>query len=249
VGDTEHFARTILSVIPPELVVHDEEEACPYLPDQRARRPLRQPLRRLTGAEFDQRLEAGDRRMGTLLYTQHCPACVACEPIRVDVNAFAPSRAQRRAQAKGDARIRAQLGPLEVDAQRVALYLKHERGRGLAHEGYSIDADGYRRFLVESCVEGFEIRYFLDEELVALAVVDHGQRALSAVYTFWDPAQAALSLGTYSILSQLALAKRAGLDWVYLGLAIAQNPSMAYKLRFFPHERRIAGAWRRFLRE
>ncbi|HEX2656860.1 MAG TPA: arginyltransferase [Polyangia bacterium] len=243
------MARTILSVIPPELVVHDEEDACPYLPDRRARRPLRQPLRRLNGAEFDQRLEAGDRRMGTLLYTQHCPTCVACEPIRIDVKAFAPTRAQRRAQAKGDLRIRAELGPLVVDEERVALYLKHERGRGLSHEGYAIDAEGYRRFLVDSCVDGFEIRYTVDQQLAAVAVVDRGQRALSAVYTFWDPDHAALSLGTYSILSQLGLARAAGLDWLYLGLAIAENPSMAYKMRFFPHERRIQGAWRRFLHE
>lgn len=242
------MARTILSVIPPEVVVHDAEERCPYLPEQRARRPLRQPVRRLTGAEFDQRLEAGDRRMGTLLYTQACPACAACEPIRVDVNGFAPSRAQRRAKEKGDACIRVHVGPLEVDDQRVALYLKHERERGLSHDEFSIDAEAYRRFLVESCVEAFELRYFVDEQLVAVAIVDRGERALSAVYTFWDPAHAALSLGTYSILSQLALAKAMGLQWVYLGLAVAQNPSMAYKLRFFPHERRIGGTWQRFSR-
>ena len=75
------------------------------------------------------------------------------------------------------------------------------------------------------------------------------KRALSAVYTYWDPAYAGLSLGTYSILSQLRLARASGLEWVYLGLAIAQNPSMAYKLRFFPHERRIGGTWRRFSRD
>ena len=240
------MARTILPVVPPELVVYDDEEACPYLPEQRARRPLRHPLRRLTGAEFDQRLEAGDRRMGTLLYTQACPTCVACEPIRVDVAGFRPSRAQRRAIIKGDDRIEARIGPVEVDDERLALYLKHERERGLAHGDTTIDADGYRRFLFESCVDGFEIRYVVDDQLAAVAIVDRGLNALSAVYTFWDPAHAALSLGTYSILSQIALAKAGGLQWVYLGLAVAQNRSMAYKLRFFPHERRIGGVWRRF---
>jgi len=39
-----------------------------------------------------------------------------------------------------------------------------------------------------------------------------------------------------------------GLDWVYLGLAIRENHSMAYKLAFMPHERRIGGAWQRFAR-
>jgi len=238
--------RTILNVLPPELVVHDVEEDCEYLPGRRARRPLRLPLRGLTAAEFDGRLEAGDRRASRLLYTQACPACTACEPIRVDVRAFAPNRSQRRAQARGDACITARIGPVEADDSRVALYLRHLELRGLGRGKESIDVREYAAAFVASCVDGFEIRYFLGEEMVGLAITDRGQRSLSAVYTAWDPTHEALSLGTYSILAQIALARREGLDWVYLGLAIQDSPSMAYKTRFRPHERRIGGVWRRF---
>lgn len=239
----------ILAVTPPELVVRDEEDACVYLPGRRARQPLRQPLRRLTAAEFDARLAAGDWRAGTLLYNQACPACAACEPIRVDVRAFAPSRSQRRAQAKGDAEVRVERGPIAVDEARIALYRAHERGRGLDHGGRPpIDTLEYESFFAQSCVEGFELRYFVADRLAGVAVTDRGARALSAVYTFWDPTHAGLSLGTYSILTQLALARDSGLDWVYLGLAIRENHAMAYKLAFMPHERRIGGAWRRFAR-
>ena len=240
----------ILSVTPPEIVVHDEEQPCAYLPGRLARQPLRQPLRPLTGVEFDLRLAAGDRRAATLLYTQACSGCVACEPIRVDVRAFAPSRSQRRAQAKGDAAVEIQSGPVEVDDARVALYRLHERGRGLDRPGHpAIDRRGYESFFAKSCVEGFELRYLVAGQLAGVAVTDRGARALSAVYTFWDPSHAALSLGTYSILTQIALARRLGLDWLYLGLAIRDNHSMAYKLAFLPHERRIDGAWRRFSRD
>jgi arginyl-tRNA--protein-N-Asp/Glu arginylyltransferase len=236
----------MLKVIPPEVVVHDAEEACEYLPERRANRPLRLPLRDLTPAEFDGRLEAGDRRAGRLLYTQECPACTACEPIRVDVRAFVPSRSQRRAQAKGDACIVARIGPVEADDRRVALYLKHLEMRGLGRGAKPIDVREYAAAFVASCVDGFEIRYFIGQEIVGVAITDHGQRSLSAVYTTWDPTYEALSLGTYSILTQIALARRAGLDWVYLGLAIEDSPAMAYKIRFRPHERRIGGVWRRF---
>ena len=239
----------ILAVTPPELVVHDEENACVYLPGRRARQPLRQPLRRLTAPEFDARLAAGDRRAGTLLYNQACPSCAACEPLRVDVGAFAPSRSQRRAQAKGDAAVRVERGPVEVDDARIALYRAHERGRALDPGGRPpIDTLEYESFFAESCVEGFELRYFVGGRLAGVAVTDRGARALSAVYTFWDPAHAALSLGTYSILTQIALARAWGLDWLYLGLAIRENHAMAYKLAYLPHERRIGGAWRRFAR-
>jgi arginine-tRNA-protein transferase len=236
-------------IVPPEIVVRDEEEACAYLPGRRARQPLRAPVRPLTGAEFDERMAAGDRRAGPLLYTQTCPACAACEPIRVDVHTFAPSRSQRRAQARAAAAVTVQTGPIEVDETRIALYRAHERGRGLDRDGRPpIDAMGYESAFAMSCVEGFELRYHVAGRLAGVAITDRGARSLSAVYTFWDPAHAALSLGTFSILTQIALARRWGLDWLYLGLAIRDNPSMAYKLAFMPHERRIGGNWRRFAR-
>lgn len=243
------MAGRILAVTPPEIVVHDQEQPCVYLPGRRARQPLRQPVRRLTPAELDARLDAGDRRAGTLLYNQACPTCAACEPLRVDVRAFVPSRSQRRAQAKADAAVTVEAGPIEVDQARLALYEAHQRGRGLDRDGQPpIDARGYESFFAMSCAEGFEIRYFVGGRLAGVAVTDRGARALSAVYTFWDPTHAGLSLGTYSILTQLRLARRLDLDWVYLGLAIRDNHAMAYKLAFMPHERRIAGVWQRFAR-
>ncbi|HEY4185127.1 MAG TPA: arginyltransferase [Polyangia bacterium] len=242
-------ART-MAVSPPEIVVHDKEEPCSYLPDRLARQPLRYPLRRLAPAEFDVRLEQGDRRAGTMLYNQACPSCVACEALRVGVTTFVPSRSQRRAQAKGDAAVTVEVGPIEVDDARIALYRSHHSGRDLERDGATpIDAAAYESYLAMSCTEGFEVRYFVAERLAGVAITDCGARALSAVYTFWDPAHAALSLGTYSILTQIALARQMKLDWLYLGLAIRENHSMAYKLAFMPHERRIAGAWRRFARD
>jgi leucyl-tRNA---protein transferase len=234
------------SVSPPEIVVRDEEDACAYLPGRRARQPLRQPIRRLTAAEFDARLAAGDRRIGTLLYNQACAGCAACEALRVDVRAFAPSRSQRRAQAKGDAAVAVQLGPIVVDDARVALYRAHERGQGLDQGGRPpIGALEYESFFAMSCVEGLEVRYLVGGRLCGVAIVDRGERALSAVYTYWDPAYAALSLGTYSILTEIALARRWALDWLYLGLAVRDNRSLTYKLAFMPHERRVDGAWQR----
>ena len=238
-----------LPVLPPEMLVRDEEEACLYLPGQRARQPLRAPLRQRTGVEFDARLEAGDRRAGPMLYNQACPACAACEPIRVDVRAFAPSRSQRRALARATPVVAVQLGPIEVDDARLALYRAHERGRGLDRDGRPpIDLPEYESAFAMSCVEGFEVRYRIAGQLAGVAITDRAARSLSAVYTFWDPAHADLSLGTVSILTQIALARRFGLDWLYLGLAIRDNHSMAYKLAFMPHERRIGGTWRRFTR-
>ena len=109
-----------------------------------------------------------------------------------------------------------------------------------------MDSLGYQRFLVDRQCEAFEIRYLLDDRLVGVAVTDRGDRALSAVYCYYDPALKNLSLGTYSILTQLRLCREWGLDHLYLGLYIAGCDAMAYKARFRPHERRIGGQWTRF---
>lgn len=226
--------------------MHDADEVCPYLPGEVARRPLRMPTRPLTRTEFALRLANGDRRTGTFLYTQACAKCHACEPLRVDVRAFTPSRSQSRAKKRGDRELSIELGPCEVDDERVALYQAHQRGRGLAREGSTLDARGYESFLVDSFVESFELRYRLDDRLVGVAITDRAADSLSAVYTYFDPTLTRLSLGTYSILAQVALCAEWRLPWLYLGLAIEASPHMRYKLRFVPHERRIDGEWRRF---
>ena len=242
------MAVPILPEIPPELVVYDRPSRCPYLPERVARLPLRLPVRRLSRDELDERLAAGDRRQGVLLYRPSCPSCQACEPIRVDASRFSPSRNHRRVLRRTTKAVRVEMGSPRVDDRRVALYNAHKEGRGLADAQPPIDEEGYRDFLVESCCESFELRYFVGTELVGVAVVDRGADSLSAVYCHFDPAYSRLSLGTFSILQQLSLCRRWSLSWLYLGLYIDDCAPMRYKSGYFPHERFSGGSWRRFTR-
>lgn len=228
---------------PPELVVHDAPSPCPYLVEQISRLPLRLPIRRLRRTELEERLAAGDRRQGLMLYRTACPSCLACEPIRIDVDEFRPGRTQRRIERRGDQVIETEVAPLEPTAEKVALYNKHKRGRGLSSGERAIDLDGYTAFLGESCCDSFELRYRVDGRLMGVAVVDRAEGSLSAVYFYFDPAYEALSPGVYSVLKQLQLCRRWGLRHLYLGLYIAACPSMAYKRRYLPHERLLDGRW------
>ena len=232
---------------PDELLVLDEAEPCPYLPGRVARMPLRLPVRPLTPAETDARLAAGDRRHGRLLYRPSCPACRACQPIRVDVERFVPSRSQKRTMARCDRELTIEIGPPELSAERLLLYEKHKHGRGLAGDAKKpLDEKGYIGFLVDRCVDAFEIRYLFDGELVGVAVADRGEHALSAVYCYFDPTHARLGIGTYSVLKQIAICRSEGLQHLYLGLYIEENPHMRYKALFRPHERLVDDVWRTF---
>src|SRR3546814_16404776 len=65
------------------------------------------------------------------------------------------------------------------------------------------------------------------KRLLAVAVTDELPQALSAVYTFFEPEQAARSLGTLAVLPQIQWAQREGLSHLYLGYWIATHPKMA----------------------
>jgi len=231
---------------PLELIVYDELGPCPYLPGQVARMPLRIPLRRLSREEFDRRLETGNRRQGRLLYRTQCPACSACEPIRVIVDKFVPGKTQRRVLRQGERAFRVEFGPPELTRDRVALYNRHKQVRGLMRDDGALGASGYEAFLVDTCCETFELRYFVDDKLVGVAVVDRGDDALSAVYTYYDPDYEHLSPGVFSVLTQIELCRRWGLSHLYLGLYVEGCSRMTYKGRYTPHERLINGRWRRF---
>jgi len=226
-----------------EIVVYDRPNPCAYLPGQMARLPHRLPVDPLTPEQFDERLAAGDRRSGPLLYRPACPRCSACEPIRLSLARFAPRESQRRTKRRGDAWLDVRVRTPIVDARRVELFNRHREGRGLEHGDGAIDEEGYRQFLTETCCETVEFAYRHEGRLVAIAIADLGRTSLSAVYCFYEPEFTGLSLGTYSVLRQAEFCQQTGRMHLYLGFYIAQSTHMVYKGEFRPHERLIDGRW------
>lgn len=229
-----------------DIVIIDETESCPYLDGQTARMPLRMPLERIRPHQVDERLAEGNRRTGEFIYQTNCPTCNACQAIRLDCFEFEFSRNQRRRISKGNQKFTQQIGSLQSDPERLDLFNRHRRLRGLAKRDSDIDADEYVWGFVRSCFESFEISYWLGDQLACLAVCDRGQNALSAVYTFFDPDLSSDSLGTYSILKQIEYCRNNNLQHLYLGYYVAGSRHMEYKSRFAPNERLIDGRWVEF---
>ncbi len=228
---------------PPELVVFDRTSTCPYLPELSARLPLRLPARSLRADELDQRLAAGDRRQGPVLYRTNCPECKACVPLRIDVERFEFSRAHRRILKRASREFSVEFGLPAADAARVRLYNRHKIERGLGDADGRIDLEGYRAFLVDTCCDSFEMRFVREGQLAAVAVLDRGFSSLSAVYCYYDPDLARHSLGTFAILREIDLCRAWGMRYLYLGLYVVGSNPMAYKARFFPHQQRRLGRW------
>ena len=196
--------------------------------------------------QTDRRLAAGHRRTGEFIYETRCPSCQACQPVRLICPEYVFSKNAKRVLSKNNNHYRQEFGPSRCDQQRLDLFNKHRLNRGLATEEADIDQEGYEWGFVRTCMTSFEISYWDDQRLVAVAICDRGLNSLSAVYTFYDPDDAKNSVGTYSILKQIQYCRENELQHLYLGYYIAQSPHMRYKSRFTPQERLVHGRWSRF---
>jgi len=231
---------------PQEIIVIDQLSPCPYLAGRTARLPHRQPLKRLTLRQFDERLEIGDRRSGTMLYRPGCPSCTACEPIRLNLATFRPNATQRRTFRQGEQLLETRFALPTVDDARIDLFNLHRELRGLDRGDEPIDTLGYEQFLTDSCCRTVELSYWHKGQLVGVAITDVSLKALSAVYCFFDPRLTDLSIGTYSVLKQVELCRAQQRQFLYLGYYVAGSPHMIYKAKFHPHERRVNDNWQLF---
>ncbi len=226
-------------------VVSNDPEPCPYLPTATMQLPLRMPTARLTPDLFDQLLAEGDRRSGPLLYRPACPSCSACEAIRVHVPTFHATRSQRRAARRNDDVTVERVRP-SVTAEHLRLYNRHSRERGLSLREQLATETDYRFFLVETSVDSWELRYLVGDRLIAVSILDFGQRSVSSVYHYFDPDEARRSLGVFSVLREIELCRELGMEWYYLGLYVAACDHLNYKAEYHPHQRRIGGVWHQF---
>lgn len=226
-----------------EVLVHDELEPCPYLDGQVARLPLRWQRTLLSPEEFDAALASGDRRVGRMLYRTACPHCSACEPLRVPVETLELTRSQRRVLRR-NMDIRVEVARISFSEQKLALFNRHKIERGLAREGAALSAEGYNGWFVRTATNTMETCYWVGDRLVAVGILDVGARDASSVYFYFDPDEADRSLGTFSVLYECAWLRQQGGRYYYLGLYVENSEHVAYKARFFPHERLIEGEWR-----
>ncbi|TAL83464.1 MAG: arginyltransferase [Rhodanobacter sp.] len=217
--------------------------ACGYYADRTAQNLVIDPAAPQLDKLYGAALERGFRRAGGHVYLPNCPQCHACTPCRIDVEHFQPDRSQRRCHDR-NADLQVSESMPGYNRERHALYERYLQNR---HPGGGMDeaeASDFRRFLTAPWSPTLFLELRLRERLLAVAVTDVSINGLSAVYTFYDPEEAGRSLGTYAILQQVALARRRGMPWLYLGFWIDGHPKMDYKRRFRPLQIRTADGWR-----
>jgi len=229
----------------PQLFYTTEPSPCPYLPGRTERKVMTE----LTGSDVDQlhdRLShAGFRRSHGIVYAPVCHGCQSCIPIRLPVAEFVPDRTMRRVR-RDHADLVVTERPIVATEEQYALFRAYQAHRHGDGDMALMGLDDYQSMVETSPVETslFEFRS-RDGRLVCVSLVDMLSDGLSAVYTFYDPADTHRSYGTASILWLIAETARRNKPYLYLGYWVPGSTKMGYKSRFNPAEILRNGHWHR----
>jgi arginine-tRNA-protein transferase len=215
---------------------------CSYLPDRQEQLLVILDPSCYSSNKFESLLGLGFRRSGNQIYRPHCPICSACSSVRVLANEFMPTKSQKRKLNKAKNRFEVKYSQVERE-QYYPLYSKYISLRHQDGSMYPPDKSQFQSFLFCSWLTITFIELWDQDNLVAVAVTDCMDNAISAIYTFFDPDYEHFSLGTVMILQQLKFAKQQRKQFVYLGYQIDECDKMKYKTQFLPAQKQLNDQW------
>ncbi len=179
-------------------------------------------------------IQRGWRRFGNYYFHPICQGCNECKSLRIDTENFSLTKSQKRAKKRNqDTKIIIQKPTMTK--MHIDLYNKYHNFKS-QKDGWKQKNITYRDY-TENFVEGAgefgrEVLYIRDNTLIGVDLIDILEDGISSIYFFYDPEFSNLSLGTYSLLYQVELAKILELKWIYLGYYVDGCKAFAYKPNF-----------------
>ena len=228
---------------------------CPYLAGKEERKVFTHLVGERAPELNNILTQGGFRRSQSIAYRPACEGCRSCVSVRVVASDFRPTPSMRRiarrnADIASDMRIAVPTSE-QYSIFRAYLDSRHRDG-GMA----DMTVLDYAMMVEDSHIETRIVEYRRREpgtraasaragDLLAVALTDVLGDGLSMVYSFFEPDEAARSLGTFMVLDHIARAQRMGLAYVYLGYWVRGSRKMDYKSRFLPQERLMPDGWAR----
>jgi len=210
---------------------------CAYIPHNKVRMNYKY-VPRASMAYATAVIQRGWRRFGKYYFHPVCEGCNECKSLRIEVNAFKASRSQRKA-LKRNVNTRIIVQKPTLTQMHIDLYDKYHNFKS-DKDGWkqkSISQQEYHENFVDGAHDfGKEVLYIVDDKLVGVDLIDVLEDGISSIYFFYDPDYSDLSLGTFSLLYQIKLAKILELEWIYLGYWVEGCKAFAYKPNFKPQQ-------------
>ncbi|RBI77167.1 arginyltransferase [Roseovarius sp. TE539] len=221
-------------------------QPCPYL-EGRMERKLFTALQGEGAQRLNDSLsKQGFRRSQNVLYRPSCADCAACLSARINVDAFTPSKSQKRTLRRNRMLKRRTASPWATEEQ-FTLFRRYLESRHATGGMADMDAFEFAAMIEETPIRTRIVEYTDAEtdELVAVCLTDVLDDGLSMVYSFYDPDRPKASLGTYIILDHIQIARQIETPNVYLGYWVPGSPKMGYKAAFSGLEVYSGGQWER----
>ena len=216
---------------------------CPYMPGRTERRVVIELIGRDANALHDQLSMAGFRRSHGICYVPACPSCDACVAVRVVVDEFKPSKSLKRILKRNSDLSAEILEPIATHEQ-FSLFSDYQKIRHNDGEMGKMDFLDYQALIEDTPVNTVVIEFrFKSGTLAGVCLADRLSDGLSAVYSFFDDAEADRSIGIFMILWMINEAYGQELPYMYLGFWIDGCSNMEYKSRFKPLERVTPDGW------
>lgn len=240
-------AQITTALAPPYHFFATSTLPCPYVEGQRERKLVVELSGRGSPDFYNALSRGGFRRSHSLAYRPACAECARCVPVRIPVADFIESRSLRRIRNLNQD-LDASTSIARADHDQFRLFQRYQHSRHAESDMAAMNYADYRAMVEDTPLATALIRLRdRDGMLLGACLTDVLDDGVSAVYSFYDPAEGKRGLGTLLILSLVDEARRRRLPFVYLGYWIAESPKMAYKARFRPLEALHADGWRRIL--
>ncbi|MDE2228258.1 MAG: arginyltransferase [Alphaproteobacteria bacterium] len=220
---------------------------CPYVEGRFERKLVVELCGCDAPAFYNDLSRAGFRRSHSLAYRPACAGCASCVPVRIPVADFVESRSLRRIRNL-NRDLGASVTTARADHDQFRLFQRYQHSRHAESDMAAMSYGDYRAMVEDTPLTTALVRLrdrAGDGALRGACLTDLLDDGVSAVYSFYDPAEAKRGLGTLLILSLVDEARRRRLPFVYLGYWIAESPKMAYKARFRPLEALRPEGWQR----
>jgi arginine-tRNA-protein transferase len=225
---------------------------CPYLPGKEERKVFTHLVGERAPELNNILTQGGFRRSQSIAYRPACEGCRACVSVRVIAKDFAPTQSMRRILRR-NADIGSEMRIAVPTSEQYSIFRAYLDSRHRDGGMADMTVLDYAMMVEDSHIETRIIEYRRREtaampsarggDLVAIALTDVLGDGLSMVYSFFEPDEAARSLGTFMVLDHISRARRMGLSYVYLGYWVRSSRKMDYKSRFLPQERLMPDGW------
>ena len=210
---------------------------CAYLPNKSVRMNYKY-IEEATQSYNSALINRGWRRFGSYYFHPICNGCTECKSIRINVNQFKLTKSQKKS-IKRNKETRIVVQKPSLTQAHLDLYNRYHTFKNKkdnwSHQ--NISPREYRENFVAGAHEfGREILYIQNDKLIGVDLIDILDDGISSIYFYYDPDFPRLSLGVYSLLYQIELARAWRLDWIYLGYWVDGCKAFAYKTNFQPQE-------------